>query len=134
MENLVDTVGKLQAKIKSILNTARTARSLDRDKFFSKDFTILGKTIGHYADCFKSLGIKTNAEFMNIIGKNFRAPTVRDTVLELEDVVEEWGEFLEECEKILGMKGESSRLIEIGEKINLDYQLMDARTHKYDFC
>ena len=134
MESLIDVVDKLQTEIKCTLNRARIARDQERDRFFSKDFSILGKTIGHYADCFKSLDIKSNAEFTNIIGKNFRAPKVRDTVLELETVVEEWGEFLGECEKMLGMNSESSMLIKIGDKIDLDYQLMDARTHKYDLC
>ena len=130
MENLSDCIQNLHSKIKSTLDRAREARTVDSERFFSKDYSILGKTIGHYADCFKSLGIKTKAEFMKVIGKNFNSSKVKDAVLELETVEEEWAEFLGESEEMLGLASESSKLLKIGDKINLDYQLMNARTHE----
>ena len=130
MESLSDVIAKLCSDIKLTLDRARRARSQHKEKFFSKDYSILGKTIGHYAHCFKSLGIKTNTEFKNIIGKNFKAPKVRDAVLELEAVEDEWTEFLAESEEMMGMSKESAALTKLGDKINLDYQLVDARTQK----
>jgi len=69
-------------------------------------------------------------EFKNIIGKNFKAPKVKDAVLELETVEEEWAEFLAESEKMMDLSKESTALTKLGDKVNLDYQLMDARTQK----
>jgi len=130
MESLSDVISKLYTDIELTLERARKARSQHKEKFFSKDYSILGKTIGHYAHCFKALGIKTYMEFKNIIGKNFKAPKVKDAVLELETVEEEWAEFLAESEKMMDLSKESTALTKLGDKVNLDYQLMDARTQK----
>ena len=130
MEILIGAVNKLSTGIRSTLEKARNSRDLNKEAFFSKDYVILGKAISLYANCFKSLGIKANKEFKNVIGKSYSAPAVRDAVEKLENVEEEWVEFLDENEKMLERINKATTLIKIGDNINLNHQLMDARSEK----
>ena len=129
MENVTVSIKKLVESIQETLSKAKELRSSSEESFFCDDFGILGKSIGHYADCFKQLGIKTKAEFDGIIGQYYTKRDVQTAVEDMNEVEDEWETFLEECDCLMnkGIKEDRNRLVK-GDKLHLKDKLVDARS------
>lgn len=134
MENVTVSIKKLIGSIQETLNKAKELRSSSEESFFIDDFGILGKSIGHYADCFKQLGIKTKGEFDGIIGRYYAKRDIQTAVEDLNEMEDEWGKFLEDCDRLMNkcIKEDRNQLVN-GDKLNLEDKLVDARSGRYGF-
>lgn len=133
MADLVAVVQKLNLDIRSTLLKAKNSLWKCRAQFFSKDYSILGKSIGHYADCFKALGIKSNSDFEKLIARNYLDGKVQGAAEELHEIQDDWTEFLDQCDKFLNERDntQSKKAIKIdGDSIKTDQTLIDARNGK----
>lgn len=132
MQTVAAAIQELHTKIRGTLERAKNSYLHNKDQFFSNEYSILGKTISHYAACFKSLGVKSNSEFKSLLGQNFAHSNVRIAVEELETVHEDWAQFLNENEDYLNkmVRSGAEKLIKVGDILCLDQILIDARTEQ----
>ncbi len=132
MEQLAVSLKDLSANMAKTLEDARRLRKESKDSFFERDYSVLGKAISHYANCFESLGLKTKSELDEVIGQHFRYSTVQDSVEELAGVEEDWEEFLVENDSIMNqsLDEENENLLKIDDVLETDIELVDARNGK----
>ena len=132
MEKLVPTILKLSQEIKDTLRLAKDLRLKNKDLFFEKNYTFLGRTIKHYVDCFRSLEIKKTTDYDDAIKRNYRSEHLRDAVEELSEVEDNWADFLNENDLLMNqdIARNIDVKIKIGDQIDLSNQFMDVKNER----